>query len=192
MDDIDVDSEDADAAGSAPATADRTRWSVPELVVAGSVVASVGLFLGFALAGIDIGVRTHQSGYDPSGLAITYGTEWIDFTVPLTLLAVLAAWWGQAGWTTLSDSTVEVTRWRLRPYLVAVAALAPLTAAAGIARLADTLANFSTGGSTRDAMLAASAGICVMALAAGIAEWMAASRLLQPAEPTATSDTPTR
>jgi hypothetical protein len=182
MDDDDIDGE---AAESDPDAWVRTPWGIPELVAAGAVVASVGMFLAFAVAVVDGGVRVQGFAY----LGVTLGTEWIVYTVPLTLLTLLAAWWAGTGGRPTEDETADVVWRRLRPPILTVAALALPTAAGGIARLVNTVANFSNGGPTRTPELAESAGILVLAVAGAATQWLGARRLLRSAEPQAASET---
>ena len=146
-------------------------------------MASVGLFLAFAVAGVDVGVR---QGY--ARLGVTLGTGWVMYTVPLSLLTLLAAWWARTGGGPTTDETADALRRRLRPSILTVATLALPTAAAGIARLANTVANFSSGGPTRTPELAETAGILVLAVAGAATQWLGARRLLRPAEPPAASE----
>jgi hypothetical protein len=97
MDDDDIDRE---AEGSDPDGSVRIPWDVPELVAAGAAVASVGLFLAFAVAGVDVGVR---QGY--ARLGVTLGTGWVMYTVPLSLLTLLAAWWARTGGGPASEAS---------------------------------------------------------------------------------------
>jgi hypothetical protein len=173
-----MDSEGADreATRSEPQMATHRPWDVPELVAAGASLASVGLFLGFAVAGVDIGVQVHGFGPAVGTLGVTYGTSWVTYTVPLALSALLAAWWGQGRQSTNGRTTDAVGR-RLRPILLAVASLAVPTAAAGLARLAYTVTTPSLG-PTHVSSLAMSAGICVLAVGGAFTQLLAARRLL--------------
>ena len=142
------------------------------------------MFLAFAVAGVDGGVRVQGFAY----LGVTLGTEWIIYTVPLTLLTLLAAWWAGTGGRPTEGERADVVWRRLRPPILTVAALALPTAAAGIARLVNTVANFSNGGPTRTPELAESAGILVLAVAGAATQWLGARRLLRSAEPQAASE----
>lgn len=155
----------------------RARWEVPELIAATAAAASVGLFVCFVLGGIDLAVRARQVA--PT-FAVPATTQWAAFTVPLMLLAALTAWCGERDLVTGNPDEVDATLRRFRPSPLVVAVLGPLAAAAGVARTVDTPVNFSAGGSVRVANTAQSAGFCVMAVAAGLAQWLAARRLLRP------------
>lgn len=171
------DGVDSETAGPVRAQTSRAQWEVPELVAAGAVLASVAVFIGFTVAGIYTAFRT------PSGtfIGMHYGTTWIIYTVPLTLLATLAAWSVRTG----------TVRWRrLRPCLAGVATLSVLTVAGAIASLAYTLAIFSTRHTGRAADLSANAGICVMAVVAGVTLWLAARRLLRRADSKDVAESP--
>jgi hypothetical protein len=165
----------------------RARWEVPELVAVGAVVASVGIFIGSALAGIYAAVRSPFG----TGIGISFGTEWVSFTVPLTLLATLAAWSFRSGKWTMTAGGAAATHWRrMRPCLVAVALLSVFTVGAGLARLAYTLAVFSTRSTDRVANLALQIGFCMLAVVSGVTLWLAARRLLRPADPETPPESP--
>jgi hypothetical protein len=148
----------------------KTRWEVPELVATGTAAASVGVFVCFFAAALDVAIRAPR--FETSTVAIRAGAEWVYYAVPLLLFTVLAAWWVQNGQVT--------TRRRLRPSLLVAAILGLLSVAADLALLIDTLVNLRTGGPGRIATLASTAGLSIVGLVGGAVIWLAAIRLLRP------------